>query len=144
MPGVVLQALNILNFEDILFFRTYTIEGRKVFERDKAFRTIWEGGILRGCSLKIRCQISVDSDGHLLYNGRRFSRSSWSWRPPKFIRQQGRLAKESTDPRNNHPEIVIYTMRGEALLLDACPCGGELLMDSNENLYCSKCKIIYE
>ena len=144
MSGVVLQALNILNSEDILFFRTYTIEGRKVFERDKAFRNIWEGGILRGCSLKIRCQISVDSDGHLLYNGRRFSRSSWSWRPPKFIRQQGRLAKESTDPRNNHPEIVIYTMRGEALLLDACPCGGELLMDNNENLYCSKCKIIYE
>ena len=121
MPGVVLQTLNILNFEDILFFRAYTIEGKKVFERDKAFRTIWEGGILRGCSLKIRCQILVDSDGHLLYNGRRFSRSSWSWRPPKFIRQQGRLAKESTDPRNNHPEIVIYTMRGEALLLDACP-----------------------
>jgi len=144
MSGVVLQALNILNSEDILFFRTYTIEGRKVFERDKAFRTIWEGGILRGCSLKIRCQISVDSGGHLLYNGRRFSRSSWSWRPPKFIRQQGRLAKESTDPRNNHPEIVVYTMKGEALLLDACPCGGELLMDNNENLYCSKCKIIYE
>jgi len=144
MSGVVLQALNILNSEDILFFRTYTIEGRKVFERDKAFRTIWEGGILRGCSLTIRCQISVDSDGHLLYNGHRFSRSSWSWRPPKFIRQQGRLAKESTDPRNNHPEIVIYTMSGEALLLDACPCGGELLMDNNENLYCSKCKIIYE
>ena len=144
MSGVVLQALNIQNFEDILFFRTYTIEGRKVFERDNAFRTIWEGGILRGCSLKIRCQVSADSDGHLLYNGRRFSRSSWSWRPPKFIRQQGRLAREYADPRNNHPEIVVYTMRGEALLLDACPCGGELLMDSNENLYCSKCKIIYE
>lgn len=80
----------------------------------------------------------------LLYNGHLYNRNSWSWRPPKFIRLQGRQAKESADPRNNHPEIVIFTVHGDALWLDACPCGGELLMDNNENLYCSKCKIIYE
>ena len=144
MSGVVLQALNIPNSEDILHPQTYMFEGREVFEKDKAFRTIWEGGILKGCSLKIRCQVSLDPKGRLLYNGRLYNRNSWSWRPPKFIRQQGRLAKESTDPRNNHPEIVIYTMSGRALLLDACPCGGELLMDRNGYLYCSSCKIIYE
>jgi len=58
---------NLISF-DAAYFKTYIIEGRKVFERDKAFRNIWEGGILRGCSLKIRCQISFDSDGRLLYS----------------------------------------------------------------------------
>ena len=139
-----MPSINSLNSEDIPHTQTSIIEGREVFEKDKAFRAIWEGGILRGCSFKIRCQVSIDSQGRLLYNGRLYNRNSWSWRPPKFIRMQGRLARESTDPRNNHPEIVIYTMNGEALLLDACPCGGELLMDNNENLYCDKCKIIYE
>lgn len=138
------SAISDLTFYDAVNLRTIDIEGKRFFERDAAFRHIWEGGILRGYSLKIKCQVSIDSKGRILYNGRLYNRNSWSWRPPKFIRQQGRLAKESTDPRNNHPEIVIYTMKGKALLLDACPCGGELLMDNNENLYCSKCKIIYE
>ena len=115
----------------------------KALQKDKAFMRIWNGGIL-DASLEIRSMVGSDERGRLTLNGRRFTRSSWSWRPPPIIREQGRLAKESTDPRNNHPEIVIYTMKGEALLLDACPCGGELLMDHNMNLYCSKCKIIYE
>lgn len=137
-------AISDLMIYSAVNFKTYTIEGKRFFEKDKAFQGIWEGGILRGCSLKIRCQVSIDSDGRLLYNGRHFTRSSWSWRPPKFIRQQGRMAKEYSDPCNIHPEILIYTERGNILVLDACPCGGELLMDKNGNLYCSECKIIYE
>jgi len=137
-------TLSNITFYGAVDLRTIAIEGRKLFEKDKAFRHIWEGGILRGCSLILKCQVSFDSKGRLLYNGRLYNRNSWSWRPPKFIRMQGRLAKESADPRNNHPEIVIFTVGGEALWLDACPCGGELLMDNNENLYCSECKIIYE
>lgn len=114
----------------------------KALFKDKAFMRIWDGGISQQ-SLKIHSMVSEER-GRLILNGRKFTRSSWDWRPPQVIRGQGRLAKEYSDPRNNHPEISIYTVGGEMLRLDACPCGGELLMDHNYNLYCSKCKIIYE
>jgi len=63
--------------------------------------------------------------------------------PPKVIRQQGRLAKEEPDEANTHPEIIIFTAKGEALNLDACPCGGELIMDDDGSLYCKECGVFY-
>ncbi len=150
MSGSVLPDMNSLNFPNIIFSSPNTIEGRnfysdwelKALEKDKAFMRIWDGGTMK-CSLEIKSMVMVDEKGRLFLNGRRFTRSSWDWQPPPIIRHQGRLAKESTDPRNNHPEIAIETEGGEVLWLDACPCGGELLMDERDNLYCSKCNIIY-
>jgi hypothetical protein len=115
----------------------------KALKKDKAFMRIWDGGIMPDASLEIRSMVSEQND-HLILNGRKFTRSSWDWRPPLIIREQGRLAKESFDPRNNHPEITIITQKGKVLRLDACPCGGELMMDHRGFLYCSECKIIYE
>ncbi len=68
---------------------------------------------------------------------------SWSWRPPNFVRQQGREAKEEHNSRNNHPEIYLTTLNGEELKLDACPCGGELVKDRCECLYCRDCGMVY-
>lgn len=143
------SVLNSLNQDNIIFFRTSIDEGMedystsemKALQKDKAFMQIWNGGVIQG-KLKIKSMLS-EEDGHLVLNGRRFTRSSWNWRPPEVIRGQGRLAKEYSDPRNVHPEIAIVTQNGSVLWLDACPCGGELLMDNNSNLYCSKCNIIY-
>jgi hypothetical protein len=150
MCAGVLEALNFSQNHNIMFSQTCNIEGMqdysaaelKALARDKAFRSIWEGGVLH-CHLSIRCQVAEES-GRLIYNGRPFNRSQWSWRPPKIIRIQGRLAKEASDPRNNNPEISIYTESGKLLRLDACPCGGELLMDHRGFLYCKKCNTVYE
>lgn len=150
MCSGAMQA-NSLKSDNIIFSRISIIEGMenysdaemKALRRDKAFMRIWDGGIMRGRGLKIRSMITEKND-HLILNGRKFTRSSWDWRPPEIIRQQGRLAREYSDPRNNHPEISVITENGELLRLDACPCGGELVMDHREVLYCSKCFIIYE
>jgi len=139
-----------LKFENILKTQTpideemenYSGAELKALQKDDAFTPIWNGGIMH-CHLSIRCQVAEKS-GKLLYNGKLFNRSKWSWRPPKVIRMQGRLAREYTDPRNNNPEISIYTEHGELLRLDACPCGGDLRMDSRGFLYCEKCNMIYE
>ena len=150
---------NSLNFDHMVKAQTYSIEEEensseedswedyysedelKALRKDVGFRSILDGGV-RHCHT-LRCQVA-EKNGRLIYYGKPFRRSQWSWQPPKIIRVQGRLAKESSDPRNNHPEISIYNERGELQRLDACPCGGELLMDHNYNLYCVDCSIIYE
>lgn len=101
----------------------------------------------------MRKQIDVDKKGRLIYNGKPYTRDSWCcytsggcelYGPPKVIRLLGRVAREIPDPINNNPEISILTEKGDILRLDACPCGGELLMDHREVLYCSDCHLIYE
>lgn len=139
-----------LKFDNILKTQTpideemekYSETDLKALWKDDAFRPIWNGGIMH-CHLSIKCQVAEKS-GKLLYNGKLFNRSKWSWRPPKVIRMQGRLAREYTDPRNSSPEISIITARGVIIWLDACPCGGELLMDHRGFLYCKECNIVYE
>jgi hypothetical protein len=143
-------ACNSLKIENILQTQTYTIEGMDTYSKaelealrkDRSFCLILDGGILH-CHLSIRCQVAEES-GRLIYNGRPFNRSSWSWRPPKVIRMQGRQARESTDPRNNHPTIYIITPCGDLIPMDTCPCGGDLRMDHRGYLYCNQCNIIYE
>jgi len=150
MCAGVLQDLNSLKDYNIILSKTITIEGMegyteeelKALRKDRGFWQILDGSKLH-CHLTIRCQVD-DESGRLIYNGRPYSRSSWSWRPAKVIRQMGRIAKEVPDPRNTHPEISIYTERGKLLRLDACPCGGDLILDHNYNLYCEKCNLIYE
>lgn len=139
------------NSDNILPRQTIELRGmdeydpatEKALGKDSAWQRINDGGLLH-CRLIIRCQVGEDLDSHLLYNGRRYTRRVWSWRPPKIIRMQGRLAREYSDPRNEHPEIIIITQNGEALKLDACPCGGELIMDHRGFLYCASCHLIYE
>ncbi|MCK9570802.1 hypothetical protein M0R72_17770 [Candidatus Pacearchaeota archaeon] len=121
----------------------YSDAEMKALQKDKAFMRIWDGGVMVGQEIDIRSMVTEEND-RVVLNGRKFTRSSWDWRPPQIIRGQGRLAKEYSDPRNNHPEISIYTEGGKLLRLDACPCGGELEMDHNYNLYCLKCFRIYE
>jgi len=151
--GEVQVQIDCLNSDNIIGPQTYRLRRMdysedlteselKLLHRDKAFRPILNGGVLH-CHLKIRCQVAEES-GRLIYNGRPFNRSQWSWRPPKIIRLQGRSARELSDPINNKPEISIITARGEVLRLDACPCGGELQMDNHGYLYCVKCNMIYE
>ena len=153
MSASVLQgnAPNSLNFEYIFFLPHSNIEEGdilsdselKALQRDKAFWRIWTGGVLKA-SLNIKSMVGSDEKGRLMVNGRRFTRSSWGWHPPPIIREQGRLAKEEYTPANEHPEIAIVTQKGEVLWLDACPCGGELLMDHRGVLYCDNCFMIYE
>ena len=115
----------------------------RALSRDRGFETIWQGGILTGRRLVLKLQISFNKKGRLLYNGRLYNRGSWSWRPPKFIRLQGREAKEEPNSRNSHPEIYLTTQNGHELQLDACPCGGELVKDNCECLYCRDCGEVY-
>ena len=115
----------------------------KALRKDKAFMRIWDGGVM-ACSLEVRSMVAVDDQDRLYLNGRRFTRSSWSWRPPPIIRNQGRLAKDFPDPWNTHPEIVIEGEDGKPFRQDHCVCGGELKMDQRGFLYCLKCSIIYE
>jgi hypothetical protein len=78
-------------------------------------------------------------------HGHRFCRSDWGiYRPlPKFLRIQGRMAKDQFSTFNDHPEIRLQTQRGETLILDACPCGGSLMLDQNTCMYCETCGEIY-
>jgi len=143
MPASLCDSLKK---DNISKYQTYTIEEYtedelKVLGKDKAFKNILNGGKLKG-PLKIKLQVA-ERDGRLIYNGRLYTRACLSWKPPKIIWQQGRPAKEESDPRNNNPEIAIYA-DGKIITLDKCPCGGELLMDHNYNLYCNDCSIIYE
>ena len=120
----------------------YTESELKALSKDTSFRPIWSGGTIGG-HLRIKCQVAEEG-GLLIYNGRKYHRSQHGYRPPKIIRMMGRMAKESTDPMNDNPEISILTAQGKILRLDACPCGGELVMDHREVLYCAKCFAIYE
>ena len=115
----------------------------RALARDKGFTQIWQGGMLTGRHLVLKLQISFNKKGRLLYNGRPYNRDSWTWRSPKFIRLQGREAKEEPNSYNNHPEIYLTTLNGQELRLDACPCGGELLRDRCEYLYCRECGMVY-
>lgn len=146
-PSMPASLCDSIKKDNISKSQTYTIEEYtedelKILGKDKAFKNILNGGKLKG-PLKIKLQVA-ERNGHLIYNGRPYNRSCWSWRPPKIIRLQGRSAKELSDPINNRPEISIYTNDGKIIRLDRCPCGGELLMDHNYNLYCKNCSIIYE
>lgn len=142
---------DFLNSDNILSRQTIMLRGmddydpatEKALGKDSAWQRINDGGLLK-CSLIIRCQVGEDLDGHLIYNGHRFSRRDWSWRPPKIIRIQGRSAREQYDPINEHPEISIITEKGEVLRLDSCPCGGDLQKDHRGFLYCTSCHLIYE
>jgi hypothetical protein len=158
-----------LNSEYILCGRSYTIEEGELFtqptteefgrdfarylKKTPSFRYIWSGSLEEQQHLTLRLQISTDSKGRLLYNGKPYKKNSWCsyfvgdcklYGPPKVIRQMGRVAREIPNPANVHPEISILTARGEVLRLDACTCGGELVMDHRGVLYCSNCFVIYE
>jgi len=86
----------------------------------------------------------IAEETRLLYRGHQFSMSEWpSHLPPKFIQVQGRPAKEEFSIYNDRPVIHIQTRTGAVLTLDACPCGGRLMLDGNCNLYCEACFEIY-
>jgi hypothetical protein len=120
----------------------YPAWAQKAVQKDKAFAQIFTGGIIRGRHLELRCQVA-EENGHLIYNGKRYT-ARGRWRPAKVIRRQGRLAKELPNPYNNRPEISVELESGKVLRLDACPCGGELIMDHRLVLYCRECFRIYE
>jgi hypothetical protein len=86
--------------------------------------------------------------GILYFRGNRYNLQAWKEKngthePPGCISCQGRYAKEQYNIFNNKPEISIITQRGETLNLDACPCGGRLIYDSNAYLFCEVCGKIY-
>ena len=157
---------NCLKSDDIICSGSATIEGResipstedfgkdfaRCLAKSPSFRRIWMGGP-EELHLILRKQIDVDKNGRLIYNGKPYNKDTWCcyyigdcelYGPPKVIRQMGRIAKEVPYPANNNPEIGILTEKGDVLRLDACPCGGELLLDHRGDLYCSDCHLIYE
>lgn len=150
MSGSILEV-NSLKNSNIIFSRQSYIEEEEILSdsdvealrKDKAFMRIWDGGVMSG-GLEIRSMVTTDAKGRLYLNGRRFSRSSWRWRPPPIIRNQGRLAKDIEDPINRHPSIVVEDENGNPVRQDKCVCGGELVKDRCGYLYCLKCCIIYE
>jgi hypothetical protein len=143
-------ALFSLDSYDIVNLRTYSSEEMTQYSdrellgisKDKGFKPIWEGGILHGCHLTLKVQVSEDAWGRLLYNGRLYNRNSWSYRPPKFIRLQGRLAKEFTSFFNNFPTDIIEVDDKQIRIRRTCECGGKLEYDHRAVLFCTKCHLV--
>jgi hypothetical protein len=120
----------------------YTDRELKCISKDIGFSPIWKGGILHGAHLILKIQVSEDTRGRLLYNGRLFNRSSWSYMPPKFIRLQGRQAKECASIYNNYPTDIIEEDDQKIRIRRNCGCGGKLVYDKRAWLYCEKCHLI--
>jgi hypothetical protein len=143
-------ALSGLNSYDVVNLRTiindemaqYTDHELKCISRDMGFSPIWKGGILRGAHLILKIQVSVDDWGRLLYNGRLYNRSSWTYMPPKFIRLQGRQAKEYSSFYNSFPTDIIEVDEEKIRIRRTCSCGGKLVYDKRAWLYCEKCHLI--
>jgi hypothetical protein len=144
------SALSSLNSYDVVNLRTiineemtkYTDHELKCISRDIGFSPIWKGGILHGVHLILKIQVSEDAWGRLLYNGRLYNRRSWSYMPPKFIRLQGRQAKEYTSFYNSYPTDTIEVDDKKIRIRRTCGCGGMLVYDKRAWLYCEKCHLI--
>ena len=144
------SALSSLNSYDVVNLRTiineemakYTDIELKCISKDVGFSPIWKGGILRGAHLILKIQVSEDAQGRLLYNGRLYNRSSWTYMPPKFIRLQGRQAKEFSSFYNNYPTDIIEVDEEKVRIRRTCDCGGKLVYDKRAWLYCEKCHLI--
>ena len=144
------SALSSLNFYDVVNLRTiineemtkYKDHELKCISKDVGFSPIWKGGILRGAHLILKIQVSMDDWGRLLYNGRPYNRNSWSYMPPKFIRLQGRQAKEYSSFYNSFPTDIIEVDDEKVRIRRTCSCGGKLVYDKRAWLYCEKCHLI--
>jgi hypothetical protein len=151
MSGAVLP--DCLKYEDILYRGSSNIEERRtklkppcrLAQCEPTFERIWTGGLLTGAYFSIRLQISTDERGRLLYNGKLYNKNSWTWQPPKFIRLQGRHAKETLNPFNSYPNEIIVLDGKKIIVPQYCDaCGGDLVYDHNMNLYCVRCELIQE
>ena len=120
----------------------YSDHELKRISKDTGFSPIWKGGILHGAHLILKIQVSKDAWGRLLYNGRLYNRSSWTYMPPKFIRLQGRQAKEFSSFYNNYPTDIIEVDEEKVRIRRTCDCGGKLVYDKRAWLYCEKCHLI--
>lgn len=121
---------------------TYNSEEEGI-ERDTAFNRIYDGGVIKDATLTIRSQVSIHGD-RWYYNDRPYTRSSWSWRPCRFVRSLGRMAREYPDGSNTHPMIDLMTESGQVIQVDNCPvCGGDLVLDERDELYCTECYVIW-
>jgi hypothetical protein len=138
-----LKSDNIIQLPT-LSMKEQNLAWEQLLEKDVGFSHIFSGQIkkLKHPWKTIKCQVS-EKDGRLWLCGKPYQRSKYSWRIPKTIWIQGRTIKEESNKHNNNPKIRVL-VNGALVWLDKCPCGGELLMDNNENLYCSKCSLIYE
>ena len=144
------RALSSLNSYDVINLQTiinqemdnYSDHELKCISKDTGFSPIWKGGILHGAHLILKIQVSEDALGRLLYNGRLYNRSSWTYMPPKFIRLQGRQAKEFSSFYNNYPTDIIEADDEKVRIRRTCGCGGKLIYDKRAWLYCEKCHLI--
>jgi hypothetical protein len=101
--------------------------------------------------------LQSSKEGILLYNGKPFSRSkaSWDYRPPKFVRIQGRYAKEIPNPRNSFPKVIkvergdngkitVKRVRAVCRGTKGRACNeGAYRYDKRMYLYCYSCGLIY-
>ena len=125
------SALSVLNSHDAVNIQSivddemaqYTNNELKCISKDRGFSPIQAGGILHGAHLILKIQVSEDEGSRLLYNGRLYNRRSWSYRPPKFIRLQGREAKEYPSFYNNYPTDIIEVDSEKVRIRRTCECG---------------------
>lgn len=140
-----MSACQARGLENILLSGAYSIEGKRLLcEEDRAFWQIWSGGVIRGRKLTLKFQLAEDEQGRLLYNGRLYNRDSWTWRPPKFIRQRGRYAKEIPNPLNTRPtEIIEHEDGQKERVRRVCDrCGGQYIYDPRTmELFCEVCNL---
>jgi ribosomal protein S27AE len=121
----------------------------RYLEKNSLFRRLWNGPT--AIDITLRAQVRVEN-GIIYYNDRKYNKDTWTnflvvegllYGPPKFIRLQGRLAKESPDPLNSIPTDVVELEDGQyQRVRRTCGCGGRLIYDHNSILYCEKCYYI--
>ncbi len=170
MSGVILQDLSGPESDNIIISGEVTNEGRKLFDEstltseerqlfarylklNPLFSRLWNGLSDAEIDITLRPQVRVEN-GVIYYNGRKYNKDTWTsffvvsdlfYGPPKFIRLQGRMAKEVPDPLNSAPTEVVELESGQLQRVRrVCSCGGRLVYDHNSILYCEKCKLIDE
>lgn len=116
-------------------------------EKDIWFDFFWRGGMFSSkYHLVLKRQVATIQKGDkfiTLYNERPYRKPRKGCLPPKFIRMQGRSAHSRPSLANNKPLVRDVDEDGNDLVFTKCPCGGELVYDRNEYLYCLKCGLIH-
>ncbi len=168
MSGSVLQ--DCLNSENILRSGEVTNEGRKSFDEstlapeerqlfarylrlNPRFSRLWNGLADAEIDITLRPQVRVEN-GVIYYNGKKYNKDTWTnffvvsdlfYGPPKFIRLQGRMAKEIPNPLNSISTEVVELESGQLQRVRrVCSCGGRLVYGHDLVLYCEKCKLVDE
>jgi len=130
MSGTVLQDMNCLKKDNIIFSQNITGEER----------------VLVLTPIMGYSRFRMDYEAGILYLGKqRFSLATWDYQLPKWMRIQGRSAKETFSIYNNslwecftEGELKFHVRR-------ACDeCRGPLRMNADGDYYCKDCGLMMD